>query len=71
VRTVLVASHLMSETALTAEHLVIIGRGRLIAQTTVADFTARDATSHLRAPHVLGAVLVPCLGGWLLRRRDA
>lgn len=41
-RTVLVSSHLMSEMALTAEYLVIIGRGRLLADTTVADFV-RDA----------------------------
>jgi ABC-2 type transport system ATP-binding protein len=46
-RTVLVASHLMSEMALTAEHLVVIGRGRLIAETTVADFTARSGASHV------------------------
>ncbi|WP_329541033.1 ATP-binding cassette domain-containing protein [Streptomyces sp. NBC_01358] len=39
-RTVLVSSHLMSEMALTADHLVIIGRGRLLADTTVADFVA-------------------------------
>ncbi|MGF1427670.1 ATP-binding cassette domain-containing protein [Kitasatospora sp. LaBMicrA B282] len=38
-RTVLVSSHLMSEMALTAEHLIVIGRGRLIADTSVADFT--------------------------------
>ncbi|MCT9141621.1 ATP-binding cassette domain-containing protein [Streptomyces violarus] len=37
-RTVFVSSHLMSEMALTAEHLVIIGRGRLLADTTVTDF---------------------------------
>ncbi len=37
-RTVLVSSHLMSEMALTADHLVIIGRGRLLADTTVTDF---------------------------------
>ncbi|MGW3987001.1 ABC transporter ATP-binding protein [Streptomyces sp. NPDC004830] len=42
-RTVLVSSHLMSETALTAEHLVIIGRGRLLADTTVADFVRASA----------------------------
>ncbi|MGW7428914.1 ATP-binding cassette domain-containing protein [Streptomyces sp. NPDC054861] len=35
-RTVLVSSHLMSETALTADHLIVIGRGRLLADTTVA-----------------------------------
>lgn len=39
-RTVLVSSHLMSEMALTADHLAIIGRGRLLADTTVADFVA-------------------------------
>ncbi|MEU9362566.1 ATP-binding cassette domain-containing protein [Streptomyces sp. NPDC048301] len=38
-RTVLVSSHLMSEMALTADHLVIIGRGRLLADTTVAELT--------------------------------
>jgi ABC-2 type transport system ATP-binding protein len=38
-RTVLVSSHLMSEMALTAEHLIVVGRGRLIADTSVADFT--------------------------------
>ncbi len=39
-RTVFVSSHLMAEMAQTAEHLVIIGRGRLIADTTVADIVA-------------------------------
>ncbi|MFD0972153.1 ABC transporter ATP-binding protein [Plantactinospora endophytica] len=42
-RTVLVSSHLMSEMAVTAEHLVIVGRGRLLADTTVADLIARVA----------------------------
>ncbi len=37
-RTVLVSSHLMSEMALTASRLVVIGRGRLIADTTVGGF---------------------------------
>ncbi len=37
-RTVFVSSHLMSEIALTAERLVVIGRGRLIADTSVEDF---------------------------------
>jgi len=52
-RTVLVASHLMSEMALTAERLVVIGRGRLIAETTITEFTARSAASHVivRSPH--------------------
>ncbi|MCT2592931.1 ATP-binding cassette domain-containing protein [Streptomyces sp. N2-109] len=41
-RTVFVSSHLMSEMALTAEHLIIIGRGRMLADTTVDAFI-RDA----------------------------
>jgi ABC-2 type transport system ATP-binding protein len=36
-RTVFVSSHLMSEMALVAEHLVVVGRGRLLADTTVRD----------------------------------
>ena len=40
-RTVLISSHLMSEMAVTAEHLVIIGRGRLLADTTLDDLIAR------------------------------
>lgn len=39
-RTVLISSHLMSEMAQTATRLVVIGRGRLIADTTVDDFVA-------------------------------
>jgi ABC-2 type transport system ATP-binding protein len=40
-RTVFVSSHLMSEMALTADHLIVVGRGKLIADTTVDDFVAR------------------------------
>jgi ABC-2 type transport system ATP-binding protein len=39
-RTVFLSSHLMSEIAQTAEHLVVVGRGRLIADTTVAEIVA-------------------------------
>ena len=47
-RTVLVSSHLMSETALTADHLVIIGRGRLLADTTVDDFVRRSGAGTVK-----------------------
>jgi ABC-2 type transport system ATP-binding protein len=43
-RTVLVSSHLISEMALTAERLVVIGRGRLLADTTVAELSAGEAS---------------------------
>jgi ABC-2 type transport system ATP-binding protein len=42
-RTVLVSSHLMSEMALTADHLIVIGRGRLIADASMADFVRLTA----------------------------
>jgi ABC-2 type transport system ATP-binding protein len=41
-RTVFVSSHLISEMSQTADRLVVIGRGRLIAETSVADFIARS-----------------------------
>jgi ABC-2 type transport system ATP-binding protein len=40
-RTVFLSSHLMSEMAVTADHLVVIGRGRMIADTGVADIVAQ------------------------------
>ncbi|MEV6173001.1 ABC transporter ATP-binding protein [Streptomyces sp. NPDC051954] len=52
-RTVFVSSHLMSEMALTADHLVVIGQGRLLADTSMADFIARNSRSYvrIRTPH--------------------
>jgi ABC-2 type transport system ATP-binding protein len=47
-RTVLVSSHLLSEMALTAEHLVVIGRGRLIADTSVNEFIAQSCRQFVR-----------------------
>jgi ABC-2 type transport system ATP-binding protein len=47
-RTVFVSSHLMSEMALTADHLVVIGRGRLIAQTPVEEFVAASSGHFVR-----------------------
>jgi ABC-2 type transport system ATP-binding protein len=47
-RTVFVSSHLMAEMALTADHLVVIGRGRLIADTSVADFVASASSGRVR-----------------------
>ncbi|WP_030434827.1 ATP-binding cassette domain-containing protein [Actinoplanes subtropicus] len=52
-RTVFVSSHLMSEMALTAEHLIVIGKGRLIADVSMNEFidqAARDSV-RVRSPH--------------------
>ena len=46
-RTVFVSSHLMSEMALTADHLVVIGRGRLIAEMPVDEFIAQAQSTLL------------------------
>ena len=43
-RTVLVSSHLISEIAHTADALIVIGHGRLLAQTTVAHLSARGGS---------------------------
>jgi ABC-2 type transport system ATP-binding protein len=47
-RTVLVSSHLITEMSLTAERLVVIGRGSLIAETSVEEFIARNASESVR-----------------------
>jgi ABC-2 type transport system ATP-binding protein len=47
-RTVFVSSHLMSEMALTAEHLIVIGRGELIADMDTADFLRRASKKAVR-----------------------
>lgn len=52
-RTVFVSSHLMSEMALTADHFVIIGRGRLIADVSGAELAAMSGGDrvHVRTPN--------------------
>ncbi|MEU6507497.1 ATP-binding cassette domain-containing protein [Streptomyces sp. NPDC046942] len=47
-RTILVSSHLMGETAAFADHLVILGRGRLLADTPVQDFIHARVRPHVR-----------------------
>jgi ABC-2 type transport system ATP-binding protein len=48
-RTVLLSSHLMSEMALTADRLIVIGRGQLIAQASITEFLAAGPGSFIRA----------------------
>jgi ABC-2 type transport system ATP-binding protein len=47
-RAVFVSSHLMSEMALTADHLVVIGRGKMIADMSMADFLAQSSRRSVR-----------------------
>ncbi|MCX4819431.1 ABC transporter ATP-binding protein [Streptomyces sp. NBC_01142] len=47
-RTVFVSSHLMSEMALTADHLIVIGRGQLLADMSVKDFISHNSADFAR-----------------------
>ena len=47
-RSVLISSHLMSEMALTADRLIVVGRGRLIAEGSVEDIVRRTSSGHVR-----------------------
>ncbi|WP_328300841.1 ATP-binding cassette domain-containing protein [Streptomyces sp. NBC_00435] len=47
-RTIFVSSHLMSEMALTAEHLIVIGQGKLLADLSMADFIQQNSRSYVR-----------------------
>lgn len=60
-RTILVSSHLMSEMEETADHVIVIGRGRLIADMDIREFTARSTTSHVRVVSPRADELVPLL----------
>ena len=70
-RTVLVSSHLLSEMALTAEHLVVIGRGRLISDSPVQAFVDRasEAGVRVRSPQ-LDALRAALTGAGLAFRED-
>jgi len=47
-RTIFVSSHLMSEMSLTADHLIVIGRGRVIADTSIEDFVRKASGDRVR-----------------------
>ncbi|MFJ8252126.1 ABC transporter ATP-binding protein [Streptomyces sp. NPDC094466] len=75
-RTIFVSSHLMSEMALTADHLIVIGQGKLLADTSMADFIRENSRSYarLRSPqqerlrdvlHQEGFTVVETAGGVL------
>ena len=63
-RTVFVSSHLINEMSLTAERLVVIGRGTLIAETTVSEFVSHAAQDAVR-------VVSPMTGSLVATLRDA
>jgi ABC-2 type transport system ATP-binding protein len=68
-RTVFVSSHLMSEMENTAEHLLVIGRGRLIADCSVTEFIAANSARsvRVRTPEASRLVRVAAAGGGTVR----
>ena len=62
-RTVFVSSHLMSEMALTAEHLIVIGRGELIADMNTSDFLRRASKKAVRVSSPQATTLRDLLAG--------
>ena len=72
-RTVFVSSHLMSEMAQTADHLIVIGRGRLIADTTTAQLIESSTRSDVlvRSPRAAElAELIATRGATVKREED-
>lgn len=65
-RTVFVSSHLMSEMALTAEHVIVIGRGRLIRDESISNFVDSSSRNSVRVRSPQADQLVTAL-----RRADA
>ncbi|TVR68884.1 MAG: ATP-binding cassette domain-containing protein [Sphaerobacteraceae bacterium] len=60
-RTVFVSSHLMSEMEQTADHVLVVGRGQLIADLPMSEFTQRSALTHVRVVSPDAARLTPHL----------
>jgi ABC-2 type transport system ATP-binding protein len=62
-RTVFVSSHLMSEMALTAEHVIVIGRGRLIADIAMSDLIAQASANVVTVRSPQDSELAAALSG--------
>jgi len=72
-RTVFVSSHLMSEMALTASHVVVIGRGRLIADVPISDFVRSGSGGDVLVCSPRGtdlAVILTAAGGNVVPEPD-
>nr|WP_223297306.1 ABC transporter ATP-binding protein [Catenulispora acidiphila] len=62
-RTVFLSSHLMSEMALTADHVIVVGRGRLLRDQSMAEFIAEASTNLVKVRSPQAAQLAALLGG--------
>ncbi len=62
-RTIFLSSHLMSEMALTADHIIVVGRGQVLADAPVAEIVARAAGTTVRVCSPQATLLVELLAG--------
>jgi len=60
-RTVFISSHLMSEMEQTADHVLVIGRGRLVADLPMTEFVRRSSHSHVKIVSLRAHDLIPHL----------
>ncbi|GIH14058.1 ABC transporter ATP-binding protein [Rugosimonospora africana] len=72
-RTVFVSSHLMSEMALTAQHLIVIGRGKLLADMSTQEFINQNSSARVRVrtPHAEALLDALAAQGTTTRKVDA
>jgi ABC-2 type transport system ATP-binding protein len=69
-RTVFVSSHLLSEVAQTVDQVVVLSRGRLVAQTSLSDLVARTAVVRVRTPDASRLLGVLAAAGLQVRLVD-
>ena len=66
-----VSSHLLTEVAQTVDEVVVLSRGRMVAQTTLADLVARSSVIRARTPDVARLLEVLATAGMQVRLVDA
>jgi ABC-2 type transport system ATP-binding protein len=72
-RTVFVSSHLMAEMALTADHVIVIGRGKLLAESSISDLVTSSTQNYVRVrspQHTELSALIGVNGGSSTLRPD-
>jgi ABC-2 type transport system ATP-binding protein len=62
-RTIFLSSHLMREMALTADHVIVVGQGRLLRDQSMNDFIASESSNVVRVRSPLASELAPLLVG--------
>jgi ABC-2 type transport system ATP-binding protein len=70
-RTVFLSSHLLTEVAQTADEVVVLSRGRLVAHAPLADLVARTSVVRVRTPEAARLLEVLARGGLQVRLADA